>query len=82
MNAEKMLNKIGYTKLITNNEFILYVRNEIASIDAENAEIVFWLKKRGMSVTATDYIESAWFSFAELKAISKQMEELGWEIQE
>ena len=71
MNAIEMFKKLGYkyNKYRDRNQMIEYCKGD-------STAVLFWIKERKFSVS--EYCEPKDITVDELKAIQKQMEELGW----
>ena len=75
MTAKEMFEKLGYTCVKTNSEVIAYryyTENKISYIH----DIDFWLRIK--EYCSIEYLDGVYFSVELHKAITKQMEELGW----
>lgn len=78
MNAEEMFKELGY-EIFIDRDIIIYKNN---LYDDTVKEITFYLMGDNPSIIVEEIVndkyEDVLLTFPELKAINKQVEELGW----
>ena len=80
MTAKEMLEKIGYKDLIVHESYMFYIKELKENAEYENDEIhlEFNFVNKTVCKTYGDDNTACGITLNELKAINKQIEELGW----